>query len=122
MNASDTDPTNYGFIHYADEATATASSNPLYYVNSAGNVVVKVDNVTSDPNPGQYSTFGRNTVMVISDDPIASGTLVVMDATHLPYGCSVWPSFWTLDTDVGTDEQGEIDIVRFAANPNTVIY
>ncbi|EIN08747.1 hypothetical protein PUNSTDRAFT_126043 [Punctularia strigosozonata HHB-11173 SS5] len=110
VNGSETDPTNYGNIHYVNSSVAT--SDQLAYVNSAGNVILKVDNSSSDPNPGEYSTFGRNTVMVISNDTIVIGTLVAIDATHIPYGCSVWPSFWTLDTETGTDENGEIDIIE----------
>lgn len=48
--------------------------------------------------------------MIISNDAIELGDLVVMDAVHVPYGCSVWPAFWTLDPDVADDTKGEIDI------------
>ena len=73
----------------------------LAFVNDAGNVVLRVDNVTNNPNPGPDSTFGRNTVMVISNDPIDIGTLLVADIAHIPFGCSVWPAFWTLGAQVG---------------------
>lgn len=35
-------------------------------------------------------TFGRDTVMIISNDALELGDLVVMDAVHVPWGCSVW--------------------------------
>jgi hypothetical protein len=69
---------------YVDKSTAQESG--LVQVNAAGNVIIKVDNSTNDPNPGIFSTFGRNTVMIISKDTIDLGTLVVMDAVHIPYG------------------------------------
>jgi hypothetical protein len=71
---------------YVDEATAR--SGGLINVNSAGNAIVKVDNTTSDPAPGPFSTFGRNTVLLISKDTINIGSLVVMDAVHIPFGVS----------------------------------
>ncbi|EIN12757.1 hypothetical protein PUNSTDRAFT_111149 [Punctularia strigosozonata HHB-11173 SS5] len=105
FNASVDDPWNYGNIVYC--ATAKDPSNPLAYVNSAGNVVVKVDNKTQN-NGDPF--FGRNTVMMMSDSTIGIGTLVVVDAVHIPYGCSIWPAFWTL-SDAG-DVGGEIDIIE----------
>ena len=41
---------------------------------------------------------------------ITSGSVFVFDATHLPFGCSVWPSFWT--SGVNWSSQGEIDILE----------
>jgi hypothetical protein len=63
-----------------------AQSAGLISVNAAGNAILKVDNTTNDPAPGAYSTFGRDTVLIISNDTIDIGTLVVMDAYHIPYG------------------------------------
>jgi hypothetical protein len=71
---------------YVDEATAKSSK--LTYVNDAGNAIIKVDNTTDDPNPGPYSTFGRNTVLLYSEQTIEIGSLVVMDAVHIPFGVS----------------------------------
>jgi hypothetical protein len=112
---------------YLNQSAAQAAG--LISVNKAGHAILKVDNSTSDPAPGPYSTFGRNSVLIISNATIDIGTLVVLDAFHIPYGvrthwhawrargadaqqCSVWPAFWTLDSVTNTDEGGEIDIVR----------
>jgi hypothetical protein len=61
----------------------------MAFVNSAGNVILQVDNTTSDPAPGPFSEFGRNTLMMISNEPFAIGTLVAMDALHMPFGVSL---------------------------------
>lgn len=61
------------------------------YVNDAGRAVLKTDNTTNDPAPGPYSTFGRNSVLIISKETINIGTLVVIDAVHIPYGVRILP-------------------------------
>lgn len=71
-------------VSYLDQAAAKQAS--LLFVNSAGNAILKVDNTTDNLNPGPYSDFGRNTVLVISKETIDLGTLVMMDAVHIPFG------------------------------------
>ncbi|KZV68141.1 glycoside hydrolase family 16 protein [Peniophora sp. CONT] len=112
VNSSSIDTNNQGNIHYVDSNTAMSGSSPLAFVNSAGNVILRADNTTNDPNPGPESTFGRNTVMMISNSPIDIGTLVVANLAHIPFGCSVWPAFWTLDASTQSDVGGEIDIIE----------
>jgi hypothetical protein len=73
-------------ISYLNDTAALQAQ--LIGVNKAGNAILKVDNTTNDPNPGEYSTFGRNSVLIISKDTIDLGTLVVMDAVHIPFGVS----------------------------------
>lgn len=50
------------------------------------------------------------------------GTLYVIDAVHLPYGCSVWPAIWTLSSVYKTDDGGEIDIWEGVNNVTTAQY
>lgn len=73
---------------YLNETAAAAER--LIYVNDAGHAILKVDNTTNDPAPGQYSTFGRDSVLIISKDTIKLGTLVLLDAIHIPYGVSTF--------------------------------
>lgn len=54
--------------------------------------------------------FGRDSVKLVSNASFALGTLYVIDAVHLPYGCSVWPAIWTLSSVYKTDDGGEVDI------------
>lgn len=34
----------------------------------------------------------RNSVRITSQDSFEAGTMWVLDAVHIPYGCSVWPA------------------------------
>ncbi|KAH9932847.1 concanavalin A-like lectin/glucanase domain-containing protein [Amylocystis lapponica] len=90
-----------GDVTYVNQTNATN----LAYVNSAGNAIIKVDNTSFVP----YNEK-RNSVRVTSDDYFDMGTVWVFDATHLPFGCSVWPSFWTKGPL--WPDGGEIDIIE----------
>jgi hypothetical protein len=67
----------------------------------------QVDNTTSGVGD---STFGRDSIKLVSNASFALGTLYIIDAVHLPYGCSVWPAIWTLSSVYKTDDGGEVDI------------
>ncbi|KAI0320941.1 concanavalin A-like lectin/glucanase domain-containing protein [Amylostereum chailletii] len=67
-----------------------ATSANLAFVNSAGNAIIKVDNTTTVPFNDK-----RNTVRISSDDSYSVGSVWVADMLHVPYGCSVWPAFWS---------------------------
>ena len=90
---------------------SVADSSKLAYVNDAGRAILKVDNTSFVP----YNEK-RNSVRIESTDFFPVGSVILFDATHLPYGCSVWPSFWT--SGVNWPSQGEIDILE-GINLNT---
>lgn len=75
-------------------ATQYAQANRLAYVNEQGQAIVAVDNTSFVP----YNEK-RLSVRMTSDYAFAVGSVFVLDATHMPYGCSVWPSFWSLGED-----------------------
>ena len=70
-------------LYQSREAAASAQ---LAYVNDAGAAVIKVDNTTNGEGD---STYGRASVKIYSNDSVSQGSLVVMDATHVPYGVSL---------------------------------
>ncbi|TFL00746.1 glycoside hydrolase family 16 protein [Pterulicium gracile] len=82
-----------------------AYSQRLAYINDAGNAVLKVDNTGNVPFNEK-----RNSIRITSMDSYAVGSLWVIDLMHLPYGCSVWPAFWTKGPNWPDD--GEIDIIE----------
>ncbi|KAF8314529.1 hypothetical protein DL93DRAFT_2167313 [Clavulina sp. PMI_390] len=96
---------NFGFVAY--QSQAVAASQKLVYTTSSNTVIVKVDNTTVG-NPAD-TTYGRASVYLESLETLGLGSLVLFDAVHVPYGCSVWPGFFTQ----GPGEWplgGEIDI------------
>ncbi|EIW55456.1 uncharacterized protein TRAVEDRAFT_59797 [Trametes versicolor FP-101664 SS1] len=91
-------------VWWVNETRAT--SEHLAYVNDAGRAIIRVDNTTNLP-PDMPN---RDTIRLTTKDLYDYGSLWVFDATHLPYGCSVWPAFWTKGPNWPFD--GEIDIVE----------
>lgn len=73
-----------GVVNFTDQAFA--EQQRLLYVNSVGNVIMKVDNTTSGVGNASYV---RNSVQILSKTPITPGHLVIMDAIHMPFGVSL---------------------------------
>ncbi|KAI1798075.1 concanavalin A-like lectin/glucanase domain-containing protein [Ganoderma leucocontextum] len=92
-------------VWWLNQTEATAEH--LAYVNDAGRAIIRVDNTTNVPASQDPR---RNTIRITSKDSYDYGSLWVFDATHMPYGCSVWPAFWTKGPLWPDD--GEIDIVE----------
>lgn len=80
-----------------------ASKQQLAFVNSAGNAIIKVDNTTNNLQINQ----DRNSVNIATKDYFAMGSVWVADMVHVPYGCSVWPAYWSQAP--GWPTGGEID-------------
>ncbi|KIY70854.1 glycoside hydrolase family 16 protein [Cylindrobasidium torrendii FP15055 ss-10] len=83
----------------------SAFSQGLAYVNGAGNAILKVDNMHNVP----YNEK-RNSVRITTQKDYDVGSLWIIDALHIPFGCSVWPAFWTVGPNWPQD--GEIDIIE----------
>ncbi|KIY48188.1 hypothetical protein FISHEDRAFT_8371, partial [Fistulina hepatica ATCC 64428] len=99
---SSTDPT-HGYVDY--QTKEDAMSLGLAYSTSSGAAVIKLDNTTT-LSSGAY----RNSVRISSSKTWNSG-LFVADLSEMPWGCSLWPAYWTLGS--GTwPYAGEIDIVE----------
>jgi beta-glucanase (GH16 family) len=96
------DPT-HGTVTYVDNTTAFAQN--LSYISWDGKVIMKGDD-TSTLQAGQ----NRESVRVSSNKIYNTG-LFILDINRAPWGCGVWPAFWTLGN--GTwPTTGEIDIIE----------
>ncbi|TFY54028.1 hypothetical protein EVG20_g9874 [Dentipellis fragilis] len=95
-----------------------AAQDKLAFVNSAGHAIMKVDN-TSQVAFNQK----RNTVRIASKDRFSVGSVWVADMLHVPFGCSVWPAWWSQAP--GWPAGGEIDTfeaVNLAPRPQMALH
>ncbi|KAJ7193971.1 hypothetical protein GGX14DRAFT_477105 [Mycena pura] len=104
-NESAIDFNNFGNVHFLSQSAANAAN--LTFVDSNGHAIIKVDNTT---NGAGDPTFGRNSVYLMSNELMTIGSLLIFDANHIPFGCSVWPSLFTQGQV--WPAQGEIDIIE----------
>ncbi|KAJ8507182.1 hypothetical protein ONZ45_g10432 [Pleurotus djamor] len=72
-----------------------------------GNAVIKVDNSSTVVWDNK-----RNSVRLESLEAYDIGSLIVIDVAHMPFGCSVWPAFWTRGVGGEWPGVGEIDIIE----------
>ncbi|KIM56707.1 glycoside hydrolase family 16 protein [Scleroderma citrinum Foug A] len=93
----------FGNVNWVSQEEAMSQS--LAYVNDQGHVILKVDNTTNVPI-GE----NRNAVRITTHDAYELGSLWLIDVNHIPYGCSVWPAFWSFGPKWPDD--GEIDIIE----------
>lgn len=82
-----------------------ATNMRLTYVNDIGNAIIKVDNTSFVPDQQK-----RDSVRITTLDWFPVGSVYVIDALHIPFGCSVWPGFFT--TGANWPGGGEIDIIE----------
>ncbi|KAF8480112.1 concanavalin A-like lectin/glucanase domain-containing protein [Russula ochroleuca] len=92
-----------GDVWWLDRSSAFREN--LAYVDQNNRVIMKVDNVTDIPFNEK-----RNSVRITSQDWYGVGSVWIIDLTHLPYGCSVWPAFWSKGPQ--WPDNGEIDIIE----------
>lgn len=90
---------------------AQAAALQLAYVNTAGNAIIKVDNTTVVP-----PNSDRNTVRITTAEAFPVGSLWIVDILHVPFGCSVWPAFWSYAVASNWPAGGEIDTFEAVNN------
>ncbi|KAF9005480.1 glycoside hydrolase family 16 protein [Cyathus striatus] len=84
-------------------SSSQAQKLHLAYVDDTTNhAIMRVDNTSK-------LEFGdkRNTIRIQSVDQYTVGSMWTIDMWHAPYGCSVWPAFWSHSPNWPTG--GEID-------------
>ncbi|OCB92119.1 hypothetical protein A7U60_g536 [Sanghuangporus baumii] len=89
---------------YVDQDTAF--SEGLAYVDDNNTVIMKGDN-TSWVNIGDTRKSVR-----IESNKYWNGGLFLLDLNRAPWGCAVWPAFWTLGALATWPTAGEIDILE----------
>ncbi|KAJ3510435.1 hypothetical protein NLJ89_g4674 [Agrocybe chaxingu] len=95
------DPTE-GMVNYVNRTTAFARN--LAYVTDDDKVVMRTDN-TSTLERGIY----RDSVRINTKKTYTTG-LFILDLDKAPYGCAIWPAFWSTGFD--WPAEGEIDILE----------
>ncbi|EJD41512.1 hypothetical protein AURDEDRAFT_186483 [Auricularia subglabra TFB-10046 SS5] len=102
-NAPTADSTNSGDNWIANKTYSQSAG--LTTVNDAGHAILKVD----DTSTVVYNDK-RFSVRIESAELYPVGTVFVLDAVHIPFGCSVWPAYWMSGTQ--WPEGGEIDVIE----------
>ncbi|KAK2461896.1 hypothetical protein APHAL10511_006359 [Amanita phalloides] len=96
------DPT-HGQVNYVNESYAFSAG--LAYVAENGTVIMKGDDTTN-----LSSGVVRDSVRISSQAKYTTG-LFILDLNRAPWGCGVWPAFWTVG-DGNWPDTGEIDIIE----------
>ncbi|KAG6850215.1 hypothetical protein H0H93_016394 [Arthromyces matolae] len=104
----DVDNTTWGNVTFLDRPSAMAQ-RLAYIDDTTGHAIIRVDNTT---NIAPEEVVNRPSVRLTSQDTYGEGNLILIDVAHIPTGCSVWPSFWTLGIDAVWPGGGEIDIIE----------
>ncbi len=99
---TDDDPT-HGYVNYVDQSTAMA--NNYTSIERNGNVYLGVDH----SNVVSSGSRGRDSIRLESKVSYTTG-LFILDLDHMPFGCAVWPAFWTCGDN--WPYNGEIDIIE----------
>ncbi|KAK0467025.1 concanavalin A-like lectin/glucanase domain-containing protein [Desarmillaria tabescens] len=108
---SNSDPT-HGSVNY--QAMEAAMEKKLAFVGDDGIVTLAVDDTTT-LGDGEY----RDSVRISSVKTYNSG-LFIASFSAMPYGCSVWPAWWTVGDN--WPHQGEIDVLENVHNANANQY
>ncbi|KAI0084551.1 glycoside hydrolase family 16 protein [Irpex rosettiformis] len=98
------DPT-HGKVNYTTREDAF--SQRLAYVDDNGTVIMKGDDTTQ-----LTQGINRNSVR-ISSQKIYNTGLFILDLNRVPWGCGVWPAWWTVTNEPsGWPWLGEVDIIE----------
>lgn len=95
------DPTS-GTVNFLNRSEAFRRN--FTYAESNGTVVMKADMESVLP-----SGVNRDSIRIQSQARYNSG-LFILDLTRAPWGCAIWPAFWT--TNEHWPANGEIDIIE----------
>lgn len=91
-----------GLVNYVD--LQTAKDMNLTYVDG-NNFVMRVDTTKEQPQ-------GRPSVRIESKKTYGD-SVIVLQVSHVPTGCAVWPAFWTVTRNQQAwPAGGEIDIIE----------
>ncbi|KAF8505398.1 glycoside hydrolase family 16 protein [Russula emetica] len=102
-----------------DLSRAEAQEKDLAYVQGDNKAVLRVDSWTNLPLGAPRNSCSDaiiifyRTVRIVSTKTFHHG-LVIADFDRMPFGCSVWPSFWLVGPN--WPNNGEIDVVEGVNN------
>jgi len=83
-------------------------------IDHSGSAIIRLGQIEASGDPN--APYKRTSVMIHSNYAWTptSGMLVVMKYNHVPYGASIWPAFWLMNSDNVWPKGGEFDIMEYA--------